>query len=336
MPAAGSNRRRHPLARVGSLPPHPELVRAVEWWGRRPRLQLPFYCDPTVVGHCVVDPEKLAAGDERALFKLFVVLSMFQALRDVIIARQQRSLSVRTVRRAFALTSIERQCNRHTCSAFEDPGGVHRACDVYKTGNVVDCRTMPGEPCPVKHASGAFNRMADLGLLPVHAWQHTWRKGGLRDVLERTIAQTASPSDRAGRLVAHFGAIHRVGRKLATLFVSAVSTPALADGLTPWYPAVDGSDLVVVDTNVARAVDRMRGQRGRGTYEDRVRWIRVQAAAMAFSAASDQPSVYSPLVISEALYAFCSKSNRSAGSDRCSERATPCDGCARRICPFTA
>src|SRR5208283_2884813 len=40
---------------------------------------LPFYCDPDRVGRFAVDPRALAAGEDNALFKLFVGLSMYQA-----------------------------------------------------------------------------------------------------------------------------------------------------------------------------------------------------------------------------------------------------------------
>ena len=36
----------------------------------------------------------------------------------------------------------------------------------------------------------------------------------------------------------------------------------------------------------------------------------------------------------QALYAFCSKSNRVARGDACSERAAPCAECAPSLCPF--
>ena len=63
-----------------------------------------FYCDPDRVSTIAIDPIQLAAGDEAALFRVFVTLSMYQALRDVVIMRQQRSLQpTRTTRQATGL-----------------------------------------------------------------------------------------------------------------------------------------------------------------------------------------------------------------------------------------
>lgn len=45
---------------------------------------------------------------------------------------------------------------------------------------------------------------------------------------------------------------------------------------------------------------------------------------------------YSPRLVQEALYAFCSKSNRLASGDPCgtSQRDRPCEACAPSLCPF--
>lgn len=74
------------------------LTQVVGWYFAGPfkawreRGAVPFYCDPAMVGHLAVCRSALAAGDEGALFQLFVALSMFQALRDVVILNRQRSL----------------------------------------------------------------------------------------------------------------------------------------------------------------------------------------------------------------------------------------------------
>ena len=131
-----------------------------------------------------------------------------------------------------------------------------------------------------------------------------------------------------------FTRVHRVGRKLATMFVSALSTPALAPGLTPWFPDIDGNDLVVVDTNVARAVDTLRKPGVPRTYDARERWVRERAAQLDLREFRPDLPRYSPRLVQQALYAFCSKSNRVARRDACATRATPCAGCAAAICPF--
>ena len=68
--------------------------RIIRWYFEEGRsVDVPLYCDPSRVGAFAISPEDLAAGADAALFRVFVTLSMYQALRDVVIMRQQRSQS---------------------------------------------------------------------------------------------------------------------------------------------------------------------------------------------------------------------------------------------------
>src|SRR5450631_1130670 len=85
----------------------PTWLPAVAWYFREIYAShegpctLPFYCDPARVGAFAVSREDLSVGRDAKLFRLFVGMSMFQALRDVVIMRQQRALP-RSVVRALA------------------------------------------------------------------------------------------------------------------------------------------------------------------------------------------------------------------------------------------
>jgi hypothetical protein len=295
---------------------------------------LPFYCDPERIGVFAVAPDELAAGDDAAVFRLFVALSMYQALRDVVIMRRQRSQSLASMRVVADLAFVERAISTHDCPRLLAAVAFENGCDVSKVGAIIDCWTRPGARCHVKDATAVFNRMGDMGKLPTSAWLRLWNGGGLRALLADVRAEEPSPTKRATLLVERFARVHRVGRKLATMFVSALSTPVLAPRLTPWFPDIDGNELVVVDTNVARAVDALRAPGEAKTYDARERWVRELAADVDLREfRSDLPS-YSPRLIQQALYAFCSGSNRAARGDACADRATPCANCAPTICPF--
>jgi len=324
-------------ARARAAPPtRSPVAAAVRWYlatqGTAPAL--PFYCDRARVGSFAVAPDALAAGEEPALFQLFVALSMYQALRDVVIMRQQRELPRTKLRVVADLGRVRRAITKHACPALQTSTTFAR-CDVSKRGAVVDCATCPGVACPVKDATVVFHRMGDMGKLPTSAWLLVWKDGGARQVLADVCRQEVSPARRASLLVDRFAKVHRVGRKLATMFVSALSTPALAPGLTPWFPAVDGNELVVVDTNVARAADALRPPRAPKTYDARERWVREQAASIDLRKLRADFPRGSPRIVQQALYAFCSKSNRVAAGDACVGRTTPCAGCAPSLCPFT-
>ena len=295
---------------------------------------LPFYCDPERVGAFAVAPADLAAGGDSAIFRLLITLSMYQALRDVVIMRRQRSMKRATVRVVADLGRVKHATRKHPCPVLRSTETFEESCDVSKVGEVVNCGTGPGVRCHVKDATVAFHRMGDMGKLPTSAWLRLWKDGGVRELLANVCRQEELPTRRAALLVKRFAQIHRVGRKLATMFVSALSTPALAPGLTPWFPDIDGNDLVVVDTNVARAVDALREPGAPRTYQAREEWVREQAVLIDLRAFNPALPPHSPRLVQEALYAFCSRSNRLARGDRCATRSKPCHGCAPGICPF--
>ncbi|MBK8716790.1 MAG: hypothetical protein IPN32_18865 [Deltaproteobacteria bacterium] len=321
---------------MSQRPPHEQLACAVRWFldAEQRNTRMPFYCDPERVGAFAVAPDELAAGDNASVFRLFVTLSMYQALRDVVIMRQQQLLPRTSMRVVADAAFVKRSIARHGCPVLRTADAFEEGCDVAKVGEVVDCGTCPGTACHVKDATVVFNRMGDMGKLPTSAWLRLWKAGGVREVLAEVCRDEASPTRRAALLVERFARVHRVGRKLATMFVSALSTPALAPGLTPWFPDIDGNDLVVVDTNVARAVDALREPGAAKTYDARERWVREQAAQLDLREFRPDLPSYSPRLVQQALYAFCSKSNRVARGDACSTRGTACPGCAPMICPF--
>jgi hypothetical protein len=311
------------------------LARVVRWYFNEGRVEgVPFYCDPTRTGAFAVEREELAAGTDAAIFQLFITLSMYQALRDVVIMRQQRSLARISMRVVADIATVKRAISRHACPTLDSAEAFEQGCDVAKGLDDIDCRRFPGVACHVKDATRVFNRMGDMGKLPTSAWLRLWRGGGIQALLDEVYREEVMPTRRATILVERFAVAHRVGRKLATMFVSALSTPSLAPGLTPWFPKIDGNALVVVDTNVARAIDALRVPDAPKTYDARERWVREQAAELDLRVFQPELPQYSPRLVQEALYVFCSKSNRVARQDGCSGRATPCENCVPTVCPF--
>lgn len=295
---------------------------------------LPFYCDAARVGHFAVKPAALAAGDAPTLFRLFVLLAMFQARRDVVIMRQQATMPRERAQYLLSPSVIGRLALRSHCDLFASPESFDAGCRVQKEGGLVDCSYRPGAPCHVKDATVLLNRMGDMGKLPTSAWLHAWKGGRLKRLLMQVITNESDPQMRAVSLVKHFSQVHRVGVKLATMFVSALSTPALAPDLTPWFPAIDGNALVVVDTNVARAVDMLRDCEAVATYEARANWLREQARSLDLREFASNVPRYSPRLVQQALYSFCSKSNRQANGNDCRDEGSACRQCIPGLCPF--
>ncbi len=317
-----------------------ELHRIVRWYFRNvygrhegPGI-LPFYCDAQRIGHFAVKPERLAAGEEGALFRLFVTLAMYQARRDVVIMRQQAGLGREAVALLTSPTTIGRRARANPCPVLRSVERFETRCSVKKEEGVVTCAERPRQTCHIKEAAGTLNRMADLGKLPTSVWLRLRRDGGFRRQLLAICKEEADPRLRAGLLVDRLAGIWRVGRKLATMFVSALSVPALAPGLTPWFPAVDGNELVVVDTNVERGLDALLGAKAPRGYQATVGWFQQAAVAIDLRELASGVSAYSPRLAQQAVYAFCSRSNRVAREDECALRRDACEECVPSVCPL--
>ena len=219
---------------------------------------------------------------------------MFQARRDTVIMAQQRAMPADDAKLLTSATTLSRHCGAACCKVLTAGAVFDSGCSVYKRAGAVDCEQAPGRSCHVKTATVALNRTGDMGKLPTSAWLHLWKGGKLARALTRVCEQDSEPTRRAEVLVKHFASVHRVGRKLATLYVSALSTPALAPGLTPWFPRIDGNQLVVVDTNVARAVDLLRGALAPRTYEARAQWLTAVARGIPLSTTVGNSPIRSP------------------------------------------
>lgn len=293
---------------------------------------LPFFADARRVGSFSVSVAALQRRDEEALFKLLVLFSMYQSRRDVDMMRLQRALPRKDVidltsgRRLRTLVATTR------CEALRDPDTFDSGCSVRRVFDrgTATCDRHPRTRCHVKAASVAISRMHDMGKIPTSAFLHL-RDGGLSSLLRQAEEGFEQPGRRAEFLVKRLQAVHRIGRKLASMYVSALSVDELAPGFAPLAPEVDGRDTIVVDTNVARVIDSLQPDIA-DTYKARSEWVRVVARRIDLRRVrSDLPS-YSPRFVQQALYTFRSESNRRGRGDPCAAR--PCATCPGRACPF--
>jgi hypothetical protein len=103
----------------------PEVAEVVRWYFDKGRVEgVPFYCDPTRIGAFAIEPDELAAGSDAAVFRLFVSLAMYQALRDVVIMRQQRPISNITDRCEVPGSSQACAPDRRGAQECVDPRGA--------------------------------------------------------------------------------------------------------------------------------------------------------------------------------------------------------------------
>ncbi|MBF0244703.1 MAG: DUF1016 family protein [Planctomycetes bacterium] len=251
---------------------------------------------------------------------------MYQARRDTIIRAQQHAWTKPEADQFLSLKYLQKCLGNCSCSSLNSASTLKSTCTVSKSGNQITC-IYNDRTCPVRIAAITWGRMAHLGKVPVSAFHSLWSNGQIGIILTKA-AMFIEPIDRLEFVVNRVTLIHGIGRKLATLFVSALSTPALAAGLTPWWPLLNGNLAVVLDTHAIRAIDFLsQGKAGR-SYQSRVNWIRQIAKKFDLKNWNENLPSYSPRLVQQALYAFSSKSNRQVWGLVCA------DFCSIPLCPF--
>lgn len=317
-----------------------ELERIVRWYatvaygrwdgGRR----LPFYCDSARIGRFAVSRHALRAGREDALFQLLVTMSMYQSRRDVDIMALQRRIPANAAAELTHPSRLAALVAGSRCELLGSPARFDANCEVRRDFKRArgTCDYRPRTPCHVKVASHAIGRMGDMGKIPTSAWLHLEAAGGFNSLIAEARLLSDNPAHAAENMVKELTRIHGIGVKLATMFVSALSTPALSPNLTPWWPVLDGNHLVVVDTNVARVVDALRPT-GPKTYAARATWLRRIAAKINLQDICRSWPATSPRLVQQAVYTFRSASNRIAAGDPCAKHG-PCEHCVSKLCPF--
>jgi len=285
------------------------------------------------VGPFAVDLAALNARDNEALFSLLVLMGLYQSRRDVDIMRIQRTMRPRTAERLTSTARLSRLITDARCERLRTAQTFDSGCDVHRdlVRGVAACEYRPRTACHVKDATLAIGRMGDMGMLPTSALLHIGPLG-LQRWVDDACAATPSPVERAAQLVARLSMIRRIGRKLATMYVSALSVPELSPGFAPWYPDIDGSRLVVVDANVARVVAHLRHGFGAKTYDHTATWLSGVADQIDLRSFGREWPARSPRLVQQALYVFGSRSNRVTRHDVCAKQR--CGRCPSSACPF--
>ncbi len=292
---------------------------------------LPFYADTTRVGRFAVGVEAIAARDPEALFRLLILLASYQSRRDVDIMAIQRKMPARSV---LALSSPRRLrilLDSAPCPHLRSASEFDERCDVRRDPRrkYASCMSRPRTPCHVKDATMAIGRMGDMGKMSTSAWLHLGANG-LERWFDETCEASADPRTRAAELVRRISTLYRIGQKLASMFVSALSVVELS-GLAPWWPEIDGSETLVIDGNVARAIQTWRPE-GVRTYAALATWLIGIGRQIDLSQYQRTLPRHSPRLVQQAIYVFRSRSNRTALGDPC--ETSRCASCPSIVCPF--
>ena len=124
--------------------------------------------------------------------------------------------------------------------------------------------------------------------------------------------------------------------KIAAMFLSAVTNPALSSGLAPWAEGVDASAFVVIDSNVDLFLKAI-GYPGPWTYGARRAFIQRLARRVPLDELKPGLARYNPRLVQQALYMFMSVSNRRDSARDCGALGwSACQACPRAVSSLCA
>jgi len=288
--------------------------------------------EPAVVGPFAVSAEALAAGDPRALFRLLVTTAMFQRRQDQQILRILRSTSPE---RAVALTDAEqlvRAADSCGCSHAVNNERLLSTCDLTKDPQTKRgvCAAAPEIECDMKRHSEWLRRYGHFGKVPTSAALNLRERkvGDLSGLYRSVLSSYRRRLDRAKALEAALSASWRVSSKIACMFLSAVSNPDLAPGMTPWTKGVDWRHFIVIDSNVDLFLKAIGYTGAMFSYEARRKFIQALSAEIDLRVYKRRLHSENPRIVQQAAFAFMSASNRRASPIDCMhQEGVPCRAC---------
>lgn len=294
-----------------------------------------MFFQPDKVGAFAISPEAYHRGDAEALFRLLIATTMFQRLQDVLILRILRGISSADAAELSSAPRLLELADSCSCPHAKGTAALRDACDLGKdpgSGEGV-CGANPGAVCYLKRHTVLLKRYGHFGKVPSSA-ALTLREAGARDLptlRDMIFERVSDPAARAEALEAALSNAWRINQKIASMFLSAVTNPALApEGRAPWTSGVDWSYFVVVDSNVDLFLAAL-GYRGGRAYDERRAFVQALARRIDLSALSRGLTSYNPRLVQQAMYVFMSAANRRVLPQDCM-RSGPA-ACAR--CPRT-
>jgi hypothetical protein len=303
---------------------------------------LSMFCDSAKMGAFAVSREGIAAGDAAELFRLLVTVAMFQRRQDLQILRILRSLSDADAAEISSMSMLLRFVDEGRCPHMRSVESVTEDCDLAKDDLKRGCcQKNPSFGCHMKRHTVLLRRYGHFGKVPTSIALMVREAGGgdLNGLRKRVLAEVKDPLARAVALETALSRAWRISQKIASMFLSCVTNPALSPGAAPWSEGVDWTYFVVVDSNVDLFLGSI-GYRGAGTYASRRAFVRALAERIDLRELSPTLDSYNPRLVQQAMYLFMSASNRRAAQDDCGNLAAPpCAECPRALstrCPRRA
>jgi hypothetical protein len=291
-----------------------------------------MFCREDRVGHFAADAMALSAGDGDMLFRLLVTMTMFQRRSDLQIMRVLQGISEPDAREMTDAKVLLGLSDTLACQNAGNLSSLKERCDLTKDPESKRgaCSSHPETPCHMKRHTELLKRYGHFGKMPTSAALAIRKNGvgNLAELKDRIWEDTKCPTERAIALEQAISHSWRVSKKIAAMFLSAVTNQDLSGNLAPWAQGVETSYFIVIDSNVDLFL-KATGYAGSMSYEARHKFIQTLAERVPLDEYRADLTHYNPRIVQQALYMFMSESNRRAISRDCSNS----EKCSCQTCP---
>lgn len=291
------------------------------------------FCNPARVGSFALDQAAFARGDGATLFRLLIATTMFQRRQDQQVLRILRGMAPLDAAEVTDARRLKVLVDESPCTHLKRTSTLHEECDLQKEAGRGFCTRSPTLSCHLKHHTVVLKRYGHFGKVPTSV-ALMLSEAGVLDLpsLRSSILKTERTKlGRAMALEAVLSRAWRIDRKIASMFLSAVTNPDLPPGTAPWTEGVDWTYYVVVDSNVDLFLASI-GYPGNGTYDARRAFVQALARHVDLRGFNRRLHAYNPRLVQQALYLFMSAANRrAAGKDCMHLRPAACHYCPQAL-----
>jgi len=281
----------------------------------------PWLSSRDQLGEMAVSIESVLNGGDQGLFKVLIVLSMFQRLRDTFVTRILRSFSEEAAAELTNPGFLLDLAKSSGCPHSATQESLRNVCDLMKDGatRLGACSTNPNCPCYLKRHTVLLRRYGHFGKVPTSAalaLSEDWG-GSLTALKARVFQGHEDPLARAKVLEREICRVWRIDKKVACMFLSAVSAPDLGLETPPWQVGIDWTWFLPIDVNIDRFLHNV-GWSGPWTYEARRKAIHSLSEKVRLGLIKSGLKDYNPRLVLQAINRFMSKSNRREAPSDCS------------------
>lgn len=291
-----------------------------------------MFCDGAKVGYFALPRERLIAADGPVLFRLLVMMTLFQRRQDAQVLRILRGIGRDDAHELGSAEALLALVDDRPCRWMVTTQVLHETCDLGKmpvTG-LPCCTRNPSKSCHLKRHTALLKRYGDFGKAPTSAALVLREAGAnnLNEVKAQICGRERDLLQRAKLMIEALSRAWRVSEKIASMFLSAVANPDLAGSAPSWSADLDWTFFVVIDSNVDLFL-RSIGFPGGRDYEARRAFMFGLARTIDLRQLRPELQRYNPRLVQQAIYMFMSASNRRQSPRDCSQKGV--DACGR--CP---